>query len=95
MTTASLDATSLDAQSLMLVRVAALVALDAPPVAYLLNFGAGREVGLGLEDARGVLAAIAPIVGTARTVSALGNIARALGIALDIVDLDLALGDED
>jgi hypothetical protein len=95
MTTASLDATSLDAQSLVLVRVAALVAVDAPPIAYLLNFGAGREVGLGLEDARGVLAAIAPIVGTARTVSALGNIARALGLALDAIELDAMLGDED
>ena len=31
MTAASLDATNLDAQSLMLVRIAALVAVDAPP----------------------------------------------------------------
>ena len=94
MTLASLDASKLDAQSLMLVRIAALVAVDAPPIAYLLNFGAGREVGLDAEDVRGVLAAIAPIVGTARTVSALGNIAGALGLALDVVELDAALNTE-
>jgi len=95
MTTASLDATSLDAQSLLLVRIAALVAVDAPPASYLLNLGAGREVGLGLEEVRGVLAAIAPIVGTVRTVAALGNIARALGIALDVVELDAILNSEE
>ena len=69
--------------------------LDAPPVAYLLNLGAGREVGLGVEDVRGVLAAIAPIVGTARTISALGNITSALGIALDVVELDAMLSSEE
>jgi 4-carboxymuconolactone decarboxylase len=95
MTNASLDASSLDAQSLMLVRIAALVAVDAPPVAYLLNLGAGREVGLGEDDVRGVLAAIAPIVGTVRTVSALRNITRALGLAIDIVEIDALLEDEE
>ena len=34
MTAASLDATSLDEQTLMLVRIAALIAVDAPPVSY-------------------------------------------------------------
>ena len=31
--------------------------------------------------------AVAPIVGTARTVAALGNIVRALGLAIDLVEL--------
>ena len=34
MTAASLDASNLDEQTLMLVRIAALVAVDAPPVSY-------------------------------------------------------------
>ena len=89
MTEASLDVTNLDAQTVMLVRIAALVAVDAPPVSYLLNFGAGSDVGLTVEDATGVLAAIAPIVGTTRTVAALGNIARAFGLALDVLEFDL------
>jgi hypothetical protein len=87
MTAASLDASNLDEQTLMLVRIAALVAVDAPPASYLLNLAATTDVGLGTEDVRGLLAAIAPIVGTARTLSALGKIGRALGLALDIAEL--------
>ncbi len=88
MTAGSLEASSLDGQTLLLVRIAALVAVDAPPASYFLNLGVAQDAGLQAEDVRDVLAAIAPIVGTARTVSALGNIARALGLALDLVEID-------
>ncbi len=88
MTAASLEATSLDGQTLMLVRIAALVAVDAPPASYLLNLGAASEIGIGEEEVRGVLAAVAPIVGTARVASATGNIARALGFAIDIAEME-------
>ena len=88
MTTASIDASSLDAESLMLVRLAALVAADAPPASYVLNLGAASELGFDLEDVQGVLAAIAPIVGTARIATATGNIVRALGFALETAALD-------
>jgi hypothetical protein len=37
---------------------------------------------------RGVLAAVAPIVGTPRVASAKGTMARALGIAIDLDDED-------
>ncbi len=88
MTAASIEASSLDEQALMLVRIAALVAVDAPPVSYLLNLGAASEIGVGEEQVAGVLAAIAPIVGTARVASATGNIARALGFAIDLAELE-------
>jgi alkylhydroperoxidase/carboxymuconolactone decarboxylase family protein YurZ len=88
MTTASLEASDLDEQTLMLVRIAALVAVDAPPASYLMNLGAARDVGVDAQSVRDVLAAIAPIVGTARTVSALGKMARALGLALDLAAMD-------
>jgi alkylhydroperoxidase/carboxymuconolactone decarboxylase family protein YurZ len=88
MTAESLEASSLDAESLMLVRIAALVAMDAPPASYLLNLGAASEMGIGEEQIRGVLAAIAPIVGTARIASATGNIVRALGFALEVAELE-------
>ena len=42
MTAASIDASGLDQQSFMLVRLAALVAVDAPPASYLLNLGAAE-----------------------------------------------------
>jgi hypothetical protein len=62
--------------------------VDAPPVSYLLNLGAAGEVGLDAEQVRGVLAAVAPIVGTARVASATGNIVRALGTAIDLAELE-------
>ena len=88
MTADSLEASSLDSDELMLVRLAALVAADAPPASYVLNLGAASELGFELEDVQGVLAAIAPIVGTARVASATGNIVRALGFALEAAELD-------
>ena len=88
MTAASIDASGLDQQSFMLVRLAALVAVDAPPASYLLNLGAASELGIDEEQVRGVLAAVAPIVGTTRVVSATGNIARALGFAIELADME-------
>jgi hypothetical protein len=35
-----------------------------------------------------VVAAVAPIVGTARVASATGNIARALGVAIEVAELE-------
>jgi alkylhydroperoxidase/carboxymuconolactone decarboxylase family protein YurZ len=88
MTADSIEASSLDAETLMLVRIAALVAVDAPPASYLLNLGAASEMGIDEQQVSGVLAAIAPIVGGPRVVSAAGNIARALGFAMEIAELE-------
>jgi alkylhydroperoxidase/carboxymuconolactone decarboxylase family protein YurZ len=88
MTAESVTASSLDPETLVLVRIAALVAVDAPPISYLLNLGAASEIGLDVEQVRGVLAAIAPIVGTARVASATGAIVDALKVALEVAELD-------
>ena len=88
MTASSLDATSLDEQTLMLVRIAALVAVDAPSISYLMNLGAADEVGVDPERIRGVLAAVAPIVGTARVASATGKIVDALDVAIEVAELE-------
>jgi len=88
MTADSLEATTLDPEAAMLVRIAALAAVDAPPSSYVLNLGAAAEIGIGEDEVRGVLAAIAPIVGTARIASATGNIVRALAIAIETAELD-------
>jgi 4-carboxymuconolactone decarboxylase len=87
MTADSVEASSLDAATLMLVRIAALAAVDAPPVSYLLNLKAASELDVDPEQVRGVLAAIAPIVGTARIAAATGNIVDALDVAIEIVEL--------
>ncbi len=88
MTAESLAASSLDLGTLVLVRIAALVAVDAPAVSYLLNLEAANEVGIDAEQVRGVLAAIAPIVGTARVASATGKIVDALDVAIEVAELD-------
>ena len=88
MTADSIEVSSLDAETLMLVRLAALVAVDAPPVSYLLNLGAAADLEIDAEQVRGVLAAVAPIVGTARVASATGNIVRALELELETAELD-------
>ena len=88
MTADSIEASSLDPETLMLVRIAALAAVDAPPVSYLLNLGAASELDIDPEQVRGVLAAIAPIVGTARIAAATGKIVEALAVAIEIVELE-------
>ena len=81
MTAASIEASSLDAETLMLVRIAALIAVDAPPASYAFNLAAAGVLEIDPEQVRGVLAAVAPIVGTARVASATGNIVSALELA--------------
>ncbi|MFF1634146.1 carboxymuconolactone decarboxylase [Leifsonia sp. NPDC058248] len=94
MTADSFEASTLSPETLFLVRVAALVAVDAPPVSYALNLTAGGAVGLDPEDLRGVLTAIAPIVGTARVAAATGNIVTALAAEIEIAALEDELDDE-
>jgi len=89
MTAASLERSTLDAESVMIARIAALVAMDAPPVSYLVNLGAAGEAGVDAETVQGVLIAVAPIVGTARVASAAGKMVRALGLAIAVADAEL------
>jgi hypothetical protein len=88
MTAASLERSTLDPLTLMQVRIAALVAVDAPPLSYLLNLEAAGEMGVTADQVQGVLVAIAPIVGTTRIVAAAGKIARALGMAIAVAEAE-------
>lgn len=88
MTEASVSRTSLSDRELMMVRLAALAAVNAPPASYLLNMAAVAAAGtdLTLEDAQATLIAVAPVIGTPRTVAAATAIGEALGLALAIDD---------
>jgi alkylhydroperoxidase/carboxymuconolactone decarboxylase family protein YurZ len=86
MTELSLEATTLDDRDVMLARIAALVASDAPPISYTFNLGAAAGVVTG-DEIRGVVAAIAPIVGTSRVATAMGNVVKALAIE-ELAELD-------
>lgn len=71
----------LDKETFMLVRIAALAASDAAPASWLANLKIGKELNIPREKAIGTLIAIAPVIGTARTVSTAGNILQALDMA--------------
>jgi alkylhydroperoxidase/carboxymuconolactone decarboxylase family protein YurZ len=86
MTAASLEQCDLTPDALLLVRLAALAAVDARPISYLLHIGPAVEAGVTIEDAQNVLVAVAPIIGTARVMSAAVNIAEALGLAIAVME---------
>lgn len=93
LTATSIEHNSLPPRELMLVRLAALIATDAPPASYLLNAGAADESGVTADDLQGVMIGVAPVVGTPRVVSASGKILRAYGLAIAVADSELA-GDD-
>lgn len=86
----SIEHSHLMPRELMLARIAALVAVDAPPASYLANAGAATETGVTEQDVQEVMIAVAPVVGTARVVSAGGNMMRALGFAIKVAEADLS-----
>ena len=74
--------TGLDGRSYALVKLAALIALDAPPASYVWQVGNALAEGATPEDLVGVLIAIAPQVGGPRLVAAAPEIMLALGLML-------------
>jgi alkylhydroperoxidase/carboxymuconolactone decarboxylase family protein YurZ len=89
MTADSLARCDLDAQSLLTARIAALVAVDAPAASYLMHVGPAADAGVTLEQVQNILIAVAPIVGTPRTVSAAARITEALGIVVLAIEAEL------
>jgi alkylhydroperoxidase/carboxymuconolactone decarboxylase family protein YurZ len=87
-TAASLERSDLPADALLMIRIAALAAVDARPVSYLAHVGPSLESGVTVEDVQNVLVAVAPIIGTARTMSAAVNITEALGFAIAVLEED-------
>jgi 4-carboxymuconolactone decarboxylase len=79
---AQLEATGLDARTFALVKIASLVALDAPPASYAWQVANALQDGASAEDMLGVLRAVAPQVGGPKVVAAAPEIMRALGLTL-------------
>jgi alkylhydroperoxidase/carboxymuconolactone decarboxylase family protein YurZ len=92
LTEASIERTDLKEDELVLVRLAALAAVDARPISYLAHIGVAAEAGVTVERVQDVLVAVAPIIGTARTMSAAVNITEALGLA--VVAAEEAMGSD-
>jgi alkylhydroperoxidase/carboxymuconolactone decarboxylase family protein YurZ len=72
----------LDPRTFALVKIAALIALDAPPASYLWQVSNALDEGASPGDLIGVLLAIAPQVGGPKTVAAAPELMVALGLAL-------------
>ncbi|MBC3844440.1 carboxymuconolactone decarboxylase [Streptacidiphilus sp. 4-A2] len=89
MTVDSIERCGLPTDILILTRIAALAASDAPPISYLAHIDPALRSGLTSEQLQDVLVAIAPIVGTARVMTAAGNIAEALGVAIAVADAEI------
>jgi len=88
MTIDSLERCGMDPSTLVLTRLAALCAMDAPSISYLAHVGPAQEANVTLEKVQDLLVAIAPVVGTARVMSAAGHITEALGYAIAVADQD-------
>lgn len=73
----------LDARTFALVKLAALIALDAPPASYAWQIANAVEAGVTAEDFIGVLRAVAPQVGGPRVIAAAPEIMVAMGLAID------------
>lgn len=80
---ANREASGLDARTFALSKIAALIALDAPPASYAWQVANALDDGATPEDILGVLRAIAPQVGGPKVVAAAPEIMVALGLSLD------------
>jgi len=76
------EASGLDARTFALVKIATLIALDAPPASYAWQVTGAIDAGVTAEEILGVLRAVAPQVGAPRVVAAAPELMLALGLSL-------------
>ena len=76
------EVTGLDPRTFALVKIAALMALDAPPASYMWQVANALEEDVTPEDIVGVLFAVAPQVGGPRAIAAAAEVTMALGLSL-------------
>ena len=94
MTAESVARCGLDDNSLLAARIAALAAVGAPAASYLFHVGPAMDAGVTLEQIQDILIAVAPIVGTPRTMDAALNVAEALGIVIAVLEDELEAEEE-
>ena len=76
---ANLTASTLDAKAHALVRLGALIAIDAEAPAYMWTLQAARRAGASDDELVGCLLAALPLLGVARIVSAAPKLGLAMG----------------
>ncbi|MGW5347160.1 carboxymuconolactone decarboxylase family protein [Streptomyces sp. HUAS TT3] len=88
MTIDSIERCGMDDETLLLTRIAALVAMDAPAISYLAHINPAIKANVTVEQLQDVLVAIAPVVGTARVMSAARHITQAFGVAIELAEAE-------
>jgi len=94
MTAESIARCGLDDNGLVAARIAALAAVDAPAGSYLMHVGPAIDAGVTVEQVQDILIAVAPIIGTARTLSAAAKITDALGVVIVALEAELDAGEQ-
>ena len=79
----NLEESELDPHSYALVKLAALIAIDAPPASFVAQTAFALEAGVKPQEILGVLIAVAPQVGIPKVVAAAPEVMLALGLTLD------------
>jgi alkylhydroperoxidase/carboxymuconolactone decarboxylase family protein YurZ len=74
----------LDERTLSLVRIAALIALDAEPASYLRECNTALASGVSGDEIVGALIAVASLTGSVRVIAAAPRVA--LGLGYDVED---------
>jgi alkylhydroperoxidase/carboxymuconolactone decarboxylase family protein YurZ len=95
MTAVSVEHNSLSPREYMVARLAAMIAVNSPPISWFATAGAIEESGMTADDLQGVMIAVAPVVGAPRVMAAGGHIVRALGFAIAVSDAEMAELDDD
>jgi 4-carboxymuconolactone decarboxylase len=82
----NLEESGFDPRTYSLIKIAVLIALDAPPASYLAQVAFALEAGVTPEEIVNVLVAVAPQVGLPKVASAAPEIMLALGLELESAD---------
>ena len=76
------ESSGLGQRTFAMVKIAALIAVDAPPASYMWQIHEALEAGVTPRDILGILAAVAPQVGAPRVLAAAPEIMIALDLEL-------------
>lgn len=76
-------ASDLDRKTHALVRIGALIAIDAASPSYMWTLEAAEAAGATTDEIVGTLVAVMPAIGSARVVSAAPKVALALGYDIE------------
>jgi 4-carboxymuconolactone decarboxylase len=82
----NLEESGFDPRTYSLIKIAVLIALDAPPASYMAQIAFALEAGVTPDEIVKVLVAVAPQVGLPKVASAAPEIMLALGLELEPVD---------